>query len=346
MLPNKLMLAGIFGCAGLSLSSEEKVFFAKTRPIGLILFARNCATPEQIRALVDEFRATVEMPDALVLIDQEGGRVQRLRPPYWRSYPPAQAAADLAKKDLTAGKRAAYLQARLIAAELHFLGISVTCAPVLDVPVPGAHDVIGDRALGSTPEMVSLLGKSVCEGLLDGGVLPVLKHLPGHGRSVVDSHFELPVVDASAEDLRRVDFAPFNKLSDYPLGMTAHVVYTAFDSENPATTSSLVINQIIRKEIGFDGLLMSDDLSMRALDGSFTERAQQSLSAGCDVILHCNGDMDEMQAIIKGTTVLSGPGTDRLKRAQTLVKPPSFFNADAAWSELSTLLGLEMSAVS
>jgi len=343
---NKPVLAAIFGCTGLSLSSEEKAFFAKTRPIGLILFARNCATPEQIRALVDEFRATVEMPDALVLIDQEGGRVQRLRPPYWRSYPPAQAAADLAKKDLAAGKRAAYLQARLIAAELHFLGISVACAPVLDIPVPGAHDVIGDRALGRTPEMVSLLGKAVCEGLLEGGVLPVLKHLPGHGRSVVDSHFELPVVDAPAEDLRKVDFVPFNKLSDYPLGMTAHVVYAAFDPARPATTSSLVISQVIREEIGFDGLLMSDDLSMRALDGSFTERAQQSLAAGCDVILHCNGDMDEMQAITKGTTALSALGADRLKRAQTLIKPPNFFNAEAAWNELSTLLGLEMSAVS
>ncbi|MEZ5647695.1 MAG: beta-N-acetylhexosaminidase [Alphaproteobacteria bacterium] len=331
---------------GLHLSPEEKAFFAKVRPIGLILFARNCATPEQIRTLINEFRAAVGMPQALVLIDQEGGRVQRLRPPYWRAYPPAAAAANLAAKDLKLGKRATYLQARLIASELQLLGISVACAPVLDIPIPGAHDVIGDRALGSDAETVAMLGREVCEGLLDGGVLPVLKHMPGHGRSRVDSHFELPIVDAPAADLAKTDFLPFRKLNPYPLGMTAHVVYTAFDDQNPATVSNRIISEIIRGEIGFDGLLMSDDLSMRALKGDFTDRARKSLDAGCDVILHCNGNMGEMQAIIGGIHDLSGLSARRLERAQALIKPPKAFDAEEAWNELSTLLGLEMSAAS
>ncbi len=289
--------AAIFGCAGLSLSAAERTFFAGTNPLGFILFARNCADPAQVSALVAELRDAVGRADAPVLIDQEGGRVARLRPPHWRAAPLAAVFGQLAKNDPVAAVDAVRLNSRLLAAELMALGIDVDCLPVLDVPQPGAHDVIGDRAYAALPETIAMLGRAACEGLRDGGVLPVVKHIPGHGRAVADSHAELPVVDAPLDELRRIDFLPFAALSDMPLAMTAHVVYTALDPDCPATLSPTVITEVIRGELGFSGVLMSDDLGMGALSGGFDERAAAVLDAGCDLVLHCSGDLDEMQAV-------------------------------------------------
>lgn len=302
--------AAIYGCLGPRLGAEEIAFFRDVRPWGFILFARNIEGPDQVRGLISALRETVDREDAPVLIDQEGGRVQRFGPPHWRKYPPAQLLSRL-----PGAREAVRLGARLIADDLHALGVNVDCAPVLDVPQPGAHDIIGDRAYGVTPEAVAVLGRAMAEGLLAGGVLPVIKHIPGHGRAGADSHFDLPVVDASAEALRQTDFAPFQALSDMPLAMTAHVLYRAFDRRRPATTSRRVIKGLLREELGFSGLLMSDDLSMQALEGDMTARARQSLSAGCDVVLHCNGNMDEMRAVAAGTGALSGLSARRAEAA-------------------------------
>ncbi|TAN54887.1 MAG: glycoside hydrolase family 3 protein, partial [Magnetospirillum sp.] len=254
--------AAIFGCAGLVLSEEERRFFAGANPLGFILFARNIESPEQVRVLVTALRASVGRADAPVLIDQEGGRVQRLRPPHWRKAPPGEPFARLAARDPAAAHEALRLNFRLIGRELADLGIDVDCAPVLDVPVAGAHDVIGDRAYGRTAALVSALAGEVMEGLLDEGVLPVIKHIPGHGRAMVDSHLALPVVEASRAELEAQDFPPFHALRHAPWAMTAHVVYTALDAAAPATTSAKVIAEVIRGAIGFNGVLVSDDLSM------------------------------------------------------------------------------------
>ena len=306
--------AAIYGCLGPRLGAEEIAFFRDVRPWGFILFARNIEGPDQVRGLVAALRETVGRDDAPVLIDQEGGRVQRFGPPHWRRYPPARVLASVAGGP-AARREAVRLGARLIADDLHALGVNVDCAPVLDVPQPGAHDIIGDRAYGETPEEVAVLGRAMAEGLLAGGVLPVIKHIPGHGRAASDSHFDLPVVDASAEALRQTDFAPFQALSDMPLAMTAHVLYRAFDRRRPATTSRRVIRGLLREELGFSGLIMSDDLSMKALDGEMARRARQSLSAGCDIVLHCNGDMAEMKAVAAGVGALSGTAARRAEAA-------------------------------
>ena len=317
--------AAIFGCSTLRLTPQERAFFRAVRPWGFILFKRNIETPDQVRALVDELRATVDRPNAPVLIDQEGGRVQRLGPPHWRRYPPGRAYGDLATNDPLAPRDIVRLGARLLAHDLAALGINVDCVPVLDVPEPGAHDVIGDRAYGDTAQEVAELGRAAAEGLIAGGVLPVIKHIPGHGRAHADSHLALPVVEASLAELDARDFAPFKGLSDMPMAMTAHVVYTAIDPRRPATTSRKAIKQVIRETIGFDGVLMSDDLSMKALSGDFAERARASLTAGCDVILHCNGDMAEMQAVMDGTKLLAGRAKARcasaLARLPKVVEP-------------------------
>ncbi len=289
--------AVIFGCAGAVLGEEERAFFRDVQPLGFILFARNCDSPDQVRRLVDDLRACVDMSAAPVLIDQEGGRVARLRPPHWRAAPPAAAFGALARKAPGEAVEAARLNARLCADELLALGITVDCAPVLDLPVPGAHDIIGDRALGADPHVVGLLGRAVCEGFLAGGVLPVLKHIPGHGRAQADSHEKLPVVDAPPSVLESSDFLPFRMLNDMPWAMTAHILYTQLDPVRPATTSPSIIDGVIREWIGFEGLLLSDDISMQALSGSLGERAAAAQAAGCDVVLHCNGDMEEMIAV-------------------------------------------------
>jgi beta-N-acetylhexosaminidase len=321
--------ACIFGCAGLSLSVEEAAFFRDVRPWGFILFKRNIETPDQVRALVEALRQTVDRPDAPVLIDQEGGRVQRFGPPHWPKYPTGRAYANLAANDPLTGPAVARLGARLIAEDLRKLGINVDCAPVLDTPVKGAHDIIGDRAYGETLESISSLGRAFAEGLIAGGVLPVIKHIPGHGRATADSHLALPVVDAPLEALE-ADFAPFRILSDMPMAMTAHVVYSAIDPKRPATTSKAAI-KLIREDLGFGGLIMSDDLSMKALKGDFKSRARRSLKADCDVVLHCNGDMDEMQAVAAGTKTLHGPAKRRAEAALARLPrtPEPFDEAEA-----------------
>ncbi|WP_310540135.1 beta-N-acetylhexosaminidase [Phenylobacterium sp.] len=323
--------ASILGCAGLTLSREEQAFFRDVRPWGFILFKRNVESPDQVRALTEALRACVERPDAPILIDQEGGRVARLGPPHWRRYPSGRAYGDLPANDPLLRREITRLGGRLLAHDLSALGINVDCVPVLDVPTEGAHDIIGDRAYAKTPEGVAQLGRAACEGLIAGGVLPVIKHIPGHGRAMADSHHDLPVVEASYEDLDARDFAPFRVLSDMPMAMSAHVVYTAVDPRGPATTSKRVISTVVRKAIGFDGLLMTDDLSMKALGGDFTSRARNALSAGCDVVLHCNGDMAEMQAVIAGTRELSGRAAQRARAALArIARVPEPFDAEEA----------------
>jgi beta-N-acetylhexosaminidase len=317
--------AFIAGCSGLELTRAEAAFFKAERPWGFILFKRNVETPDQVRRLVDAFRACVDRTDAPVLIDQEGGRVQRLGPPHWPKYPPGRAYGMLKGHDPLVRREMTRLGARLIAHDLHALGINVDCVPVLDIPVAGAHDVIGDRAYGDTPAQVAYLGRAAAEGLIAGGVLPIVKHIPGHGRAGADSHLALPVVDTDRTTLSRTDFLPFRHLADMPMAMTAHVVYSAIDPKRPATTSRTLMQDVIRGEIGYDGLVMSDDLSMKALAGDFASRTRQSLRAGCDVVLHCNGDLAEMQAIASATPELKGQARRRaeaaLKRIAHLPEP-------------------------
>ena len=302
--------AVIFGCAGPSLSDDERRLFAEAQPFGFILFARNCEAPDQVRALVTSLREAVGCADAPVLIDQEGGRVQRLNPPHWRTAPAARRFGELARRDLDAARAATRLNFHLIADELAELGIDVDCVPVLDVPQPGAHDVIGERAFDVAPEIVAALGQAACAGLRDGGVQPVIKHIPGHGRAEADTHFALPVVTAPIDALRATDFAPFRACADAPWAMTAHVTYQAID-ERPATFSPRVIDRVIRGEIGFEGLLLCDDLSMAALEGEIDARAADVLAAGCDLVLHCNGDLDEMRRVASVTPPLSAAAQAR-----------------------------------
>lgn len=308
----------ILGCAGSELTSEEEAFFRREKPWGFILFARNiCDTPQVLR-LVSDLRESVGRPDAPVFVDQEGGRVQRLRPPLAPDYPAAGALGAIYAADPAAGLRAAWLMSRLHAFDLARHGIDADCLPVLDVPVDGADEVIGKRAYASDPTVVAAMGRAAADGLLAGGVLPVMKHMPGHGRARCDSHKALPVVEASLDVLRAVDFAPFAALADLPMAMTAHIVYQQIDPDNPATTSPRVIDDIIRGEIGFDGLLMSDDVSMKALSGDFSQKARAILAAGCDVVLHCNGVMDEMTAVASATPALAGRALERARRALDL----------------------------
>lgn len=307
--------AMILGCAGKTLTTDEIRFYRAERPWGFILFARNIGDPKQIIDLVASLRDSVGRPDAPVFIDQEGGRVQRLRPPIAPNYPAGAAIGELYRRDREAGLRAAWLLARLHACDLQRFGITADCLPVLDVPVEGASDVIGSRAYGLDPETVAQLGRAAAEGLMSGGVLPVMKHVPGHGRAFSDSHHALPVVEASLEQLRAHDFLPFESLRHLPAAMTAHIVYTAVDPKHPATTSAKVVNEIIRGEIGFDGLLISDDTSMKALSGDFPEKAAAILAAGCDLVLHCNGVMEEMAGIASQTTALTGKSLERAQRA-------------------------------
>jgi len=312
--------AFICGCAGLALSAEERAFIADAQPWGLILFKRNVDTPAQVRALTASFRAALGRPDAPVLIDQEGGRVQRMGPPHWPVYPPA--AAFEALNHLPEEERAAlvHLAARLMAADLRDVGITVDCLPVLDVPVPGSSNVIGNRAYAASPQRVAVLGRAAADGLMAGGVVPVMKHIPGHGRAFADSHLELPVVATHVDELQAVDFYPFRINADLPAAMTAHVVYSALDVQRPATISKTVIEGSIRGQIGFSGLLMSDDLSMKALSGTMQQKAQAALDAGCDLVLHCNGDMDEMQAVASAVPDMSAAALARAARALAITQ--------------------------
>jgi len=320
--------AAILGCSGPRLTREEAAFFHAVKPWGFILFARNIESPDQVRGLVLSLRDTVGRADAPILIDQEGGRVQRLNPPHWGRYPPGRAYGDLVGNDPLLRREITRLGARLVAHDLALLGINVDCVPVLDVPDPAGHEIIGDRAYGHAPDQVALLGRAAAEGLIAGGVLPVIKHIAGHGRARSDSHQELPVVDAPWDELDARDLTPFKVCSDMPMAMTAHVIYSAVDRKRPATTSKKVIKRVVREAIGFDGLLMSDDLSMKALQGSFTDRAEASLAAGCDVVLHCNGDMNEMKAVLAGTGALKGRAERRADAALgRIAKAPEPFDA-------------------
>ena len=319
--------AFISGCAGLALSDDERHFFAATRPCGLILFARNCGTPEQVAALVTQFKDAVESDDVLVLIDQEGGRVQRLRAPLWRTMPPARCYGRLYESDPEAAKCAAFASARLIAQELRDLGITVNTTPVLDVPQQGAQEIIGDRAFSTDPDIVAALGGAVVEGCLAGGVLPVIKHVPGHGRALADSHLSLPKIDVDPDELEATDFRPFRALRDAPLAMTAHVLIPAFDDRRPATTSPVIMGEVIRNRLGLTGLIMSDDLGMKALRGPFAERARDTIAAGCDVALHCSGALGEMVEVGGAVPPLAGLAAERFARARAALHEPQPFDS-------------------
>lgn len=308
------MKPAFFGLAGATIAPDERAFFTDADPAGFILFKRNCVDRAQLRALTDDLRDLSGRPDVPILIDQEGGRVARLQPPEWPAFPKAERFDALYGVAPVSAIEAARANARAIACVLAEVGINVDCLPLLDVRQPGAHDIIGDRALGADPMRVAALGRAVIEGLADGGVVGVVKHIPGHGRAMADSHEELPVVDADANALE-IDIEPFRTLSDAPMAMTAHVVYPAWDSAECASLSATVIRDVIRGRIGFDGLLMSDDLGMKALAGSFGDRAAGVIAAGCDIALHCSGDMAEMQAVAAALGEITAGARARLDRA-------------------------------
>ena len=330
--------AFITGVSGLELSASEREFIRAERPWGFILFKRNIETPDQVSALVKELRNCLGEADAPVLIDQEGGRVARLGPPHWPAYPPGAVFGALYDLDPALGLQAARLSSRLIAADLIDLGVTVDCLPLADVPVAGADAVIGNRAYGTEPAKVAAIARAVTGGLEQGGVLPVLKHIPGHGRATADSHFRLPTVDTPREELERTDFAAFQPLADLPMAMTAHVVFSALDPAQPATTSATIIRQVIRGAIGFQGLLMSDDVSMNALAGSIAERTRAIVNAGCDMVLHCNGKLDEMRDVARETPELTDEALQRANRALASRKQPEPLDRQAARAELDALV--------
>ena len=324
-----MLSAFITGLAGVDLAPAEADFLRRARPCGAILFARNASNPEQLRRLTAAVMDAVG-EEILILIDQEGGRVQRLKPPHWHALPAA-AAYDRAFADNPdKAEAAARAAARLVAAELRSVGINTNCAPLLDVPLPDCHGVIGDRAYAAAPQRVAALGAAVAEGLMAGGVLPVMKHLPGHGRAKADSHYALPVVTATRQELEAADFVPFRALRGLPAAMTAHVVFTAYDAHVPASISKRVTDEAIRRAIGFDGLLMSDDLAMKALSGSVAERAAAVLAAGSDVVLACNGGLAESEAVASVAPALQGASLARYERARAVLKRQHPFEAAEA----------------
>lgn len=331
--------AFITGLAGTQLSNAERDFIRAERPWGFILFRRNIDTPAQVAALTNEVRNVLGEPDVPILVDQEGGRVQRFRPPNWPLYPAGAAFGRLYEIDPALGLRAARLSARLIADDLTKVGVTVDCLPLADVPVPGADDVIGDRAYGNEPKKVAAVARAVTEGLEQGGILPILKHIPGHGRATADSHLALPVVDTSKNELEFIDFAAFKSLADLPMAMTAHVVFSAYDAAHPATTSATMIERVIRDLIGFQGLLMSDDVGMNALAGSIAERTKALLAAGCDMVLACSGEPEEMHQVARETPELSGKALVRASAALASRQAPKRFDRDAARAELDELIG-------
>lgn len=330
----------IAGCQSTKLTQRELALFKDRTPAGLILFTHNVETPAQVRALTDQFRAAVDDPDAMVLIDQEGGRVQRLRPPHWRRLPSASAYAKLYRKQADDAMEAAHLVARLMAEELRRDGINVNCTPVLDRPARNAHWIIGDRAFGKSPEQIIALAGVVAAGHLEGGVLPVIKHVPGHGRAKSDSHKTLPVITTNLATLRKTDFEPFAALSDLPLAMTAHVVLSAIDETAPATLSPIVMQTIVREEIGLDSLIMSDDLSMRALKGSYASRTRRALEAGCDLVLHCSGKTKEVEAVAANATPLEGDSRRRWETARSFLEREDDYDRDKAIHWVERMLAL------
>ena len=305
----------IFGCEGYHLLPEEREFFTESDPFGFILFERNIFSPNQVRCLINDLRDLTGNVDLPILIDQEGGRVARLRPPYWRIFLAARQLVSRTGDDVEKTCRAIFINSRILAHELSELFITIDCMPVLDLAVAGAHEVIGDRAYGSAPARVAKYGRAACDGLLAGGILPVIKHIPGHGRATVDSHISLPSVQSKRNELERTDFVPFRALRHMPLGMTAHVVFSDIDPMRPATLSPVIVSDVIRGDIGFDGLLITDDICMSALQGSLLERAQASLSAGCDIILHCSSILSEMKELAGGIKTMADSSWRRAERA-------------------------------
>lgn len=332
-----MLSAFITGLAGTELSAAEATVLRVAKPCGIILFARNVAAPEQVKRLTQAAAKAIGS-DILVLVDQEGGRVRRLLPPHWRELPPAAAYGRLYERDPEEACRSARLAARLIAAELRAVGINTNCAPVLDVPAKGCHDIIGDRAYGRRVKQVIALARAVAEGYAAGGVLPVIKHMPGHGRATKDSHLELPVVTASRAALSRTDFAAFRALADMPAAMTAHVVFSAIDKDNPASTSERVTREIMREAIGFDGLLMSDDLGMKALSGSMTERARAVIDAGSDLALVCSGELSDTEAAAEAAPRLAGASLQRFQRACGIFRQQEPFDVVEARTSLEHAL--------
>jgi beta-N-acetylhexosaminidase len=331
--------AFITGLAGTELNDAERDFIRAERPWGFILFRRNIDTPAQVAALTNEIRKVLGQADVPILVDQEGGRVQRFRPPNWPLYPAGAAFGQLYDIAPALGLKAARLSARLIADDLTRVGVTVDCLPLADVPVVGADDVIGDRAYGNEPNKVAAIARAVTEGLEQGGILPILKHIPGHGRATADSHLALPVVDTPQNELKSIDFAAFKPLADLPMAMTAHVVFSAYDAAQPATTSATMIERVIRGLIGFQGLLMSDDVGMNALAGSIAERTEALLTAGCDMVLACSGEPEEMHQVARETPELSGKPLARANAALASRQPPKPFDRDAARAELDGLIG-------
>ena len=329
----------IYGCAGTVLGAEEQAFFRDVQPWGFIVFARNIESPDQLRALTQSLRETVNDPSAPILVDQEGGRVARMKPPHWQLRPAAARFGEVYMRDAEAAREAAYLNARLIAHDLRDVGINVDCLPLLDVPVDGADAIIGDRAFSTDPTTIIDLGRAVIGGLMDGGVLPVMKHIPGHGRATADSHLALPRVTTEQEELSATDFVTFRSLNQCPMAMTAHVIYEAIDPQRPATTSPKVIRDVIRGEMAFDGLLMSDDVSMNALSGPISVRAKAALFAGCDVVLHCNGKIEEMREVAQEAKPLEGAALKRAQHALSHLTTPDSFDPAAANARLAEFLG-------
>jgi beta-N-acetylhexosaminidase len=329
--------AAIYGLSGLELTPEERAFFRDADPWGFILFARNVGDAKQLSRLTMTLRDCVGR-DAPILIDQEGGRVARLKPPNWRKAPAAQVFGDLFLRDPELAIEASWLNHRLLAHELRGVGVDVDCAPVLDLRVAGADDIIGDRAFGEAPDPVSTLGRTAMDGLMAGGVAPVIKHMPGHGRADADSHLSLPRVNEVRDVLSETDFAPFKALADAPMAMTAHIVYADIDPDHPATTSREVVEHIIRGEIGFDGLLMTDDLSMKALSGTFRERGEASIAAGCDVVLHCNGDQGEMRQVAEAAPELADKALIRAEIAERARQNSESFDPIDGESRLNAML--------
>jgi len=331
------MRAFITGLSGPGLTAAERQFLQESNPWGLILFKRNVTTPDALRRLTGDFREAVGR-HAPILIDQEGGRVQRLGPPHWPIYPPGAAYGALFDRDPSRGLAAARLGARLIADDLTRLGIDVDCAPIADVPVADADRIIGDRAYGTNPAKVAAIAGAFAAGLMEGGVLPVLKHLPGHGRATADSHHRLPVVTADLPTLEATDFAAFRPLRGLPMGMTAHVVFSAIDPVAPATTSANIVANVIRDSIGFTGLLMSDDISMGALSGSLGDRTEAAVAAGCDVVLHCHGAMPEMLEVARQVPILRGAAAQRADAALAARKPPAPLDIAASRTKFLQLM--------
>ena len=331
----------IIGCSGTEITPDEARFIEQAKPWGLILFRRNIADRDQLTALTAAFRRMVGRLDAPVLIDQEGGRVQRMGPPHWQKYPAAAKFLGMSKGDVQEAASLARIASRLIAHDLTECGINIDCMPVLDCPTPGSNDAIGDRAYAHDPVAIAEIGRAAAEGMLDGGVLPIIKHMPGHGRAMVDSHYTLPVVKDPRDLLEKTDFYPFKRLNDLPIAMTGHIVVSAIDPSGPATTSPMIIRDVIRGWIGFDGLLLSDDVSMKALSGSFAERTEALFAAGCDIALHCNGIMEEAEAVASAAPVLAGRALERAERALSRLKlPQSMFDPVEAAKILEAKLAL------